>query len=216
MAKFHLNGNGDPGLCKASQGNCPFGSDEEHFTSPEAARKAFEATQSIAETPLQKAQGAYSKASQAYDKAEVALNSVAHYEGISELTKEGAKYSNAKERYERAGARVAVLKEKLEAAKLDAQEGEKTEDFKGTYKVPHDFKGYNSNYDGLPTYALGGTFITEDKSGGFRVHYHRPASLTTGVKVTDSFEKAVKATRSVEARNAEYHRKNPVKIRPWD
>lgn len=216
MAKFHLNSNGDAGICKASQGNCPFGGDEDHFTSPEAARSAFEATQAITETPLQKAQGAYSKASQAYDKAEVALNSVAHYEGLSELTKEGAKYSSAKERYERAGARVTVLKEKLEAAKLDAQEGEKTEDFKGTYKVPHDFKGYNSSYDGLPTYALGGTFITEDKSGGFRVHYHRPASLTTGVKVTDSFDKAVKATRSVEARNAEYHRKNPVTIRPWD
>lgn len=216
MAKFHLNGNGDPGLCKASQGNCPFGGDEEHYTSPEAARTAFEAAQTVTISPLQKAQAAYTKASQALDKTEVALNSVAHYQGLSDLTKEGAKYASAKERYDRAENRLSVLREKLAEAKLEAQEGEKTQDFKGTYKVPHDFKGYNSNYDGTPTYALGGTFITEDKSGGFRVHYHRPASLTNGVKVTDSFEKAVKATRSVEARNAEYHRKNPVIVRPWD
>lgn len=216
MAKFHLNGNGDPGLCKASQGNCPFGGDEEHYTSPGAARTAFEAAQTVTVSPLQKAQAAYTKASQALDKAEVALNSVAHYQGLSELTKEGAKYVSAKERYDRAENRLSLLREKLAEAKLEAQEGEKTEDFKGTYKVPHDFKGYNSNYDGVPTYELGGTFITEDKNGGFRVHYHRPASLTNGVKVTDSFEKAVKATRSVESRNAEYHRKNPVVVRPWD
>lgn len=216
MAKYHLNKNGDSGLCSAANGNCPFGSADEHYTSPEAARKAFEDSQSAFESPLRKAESSYSKAVEAYDKAEVALNAVAQYEGLSDLTKEGAKYRSAKERYYKAGDRMAALRDKVDALKLEAKEGEKTEDFKGTYKVPHDFKGYNSSYDGLPTYALGGTFITEDKSGGFRVHYHRPASLTTGVKVTDSFDKAVKATRSVEARNAEYHRKNPVTIRPWD
>lgn len=42
MAKFHINGKGEPGKCSAAQGNCPFGSDEEHFTSAEAARDAYE------------------------------------------------------------------------------------------------------------------------------------------------------------------------------
>lgn len=216
MAKYHLNKNGDSGLCSATKGNCPFGSDEAHYTSPEAARKAFETSQAAFETPLQKAEAAYSKAVEAYDKAEVALNAVAQYEGLSDLTKEGAKYRSASERYQIAGDRMAARRDKVDSLKLEAKEGEKTDDFKGTYKVPHDFKGYNSNYDGRPTYALGGTSITEDKEGSFRVHYYKPASSTTGIKVVDSFEKAVKATRSVEARNAEYHRKHPVAIRPWD
>jgi hypothetical protein len=42
MAKFHINpATGDPGECKAEI-KCRFGSPEEHYTSPEAARKAFE------------------------------------------------------------------------------------------------------------------------------------------------------------------------------
>lgn len=217
MAKFHLNGNGDPGLCKASQGNCPFGGDEEHYTSPEAARSAFEGSQNVSLSPLQKAQAAYAKASQTLDKADIALNAVAHYQGISDLTKEGAKYASAKDRYDRAKARHEFLKVKLDEAKLEDQEGEKTDDFRGSYKVPHDFKGSNSNYNGVPTYSLNsGTFVTEDKDGQFRVHYHRAASLTSGVKVVDSFDKAVKAARSAAARNDEYNRKNPVVLRPWD
>ncbi len=43
MAKFHLNEQGDPGRCRAWKGKCPFGSNEEHYDSLEAARKAYEA-----------------------------------------------------------------------------------------------------------------------------------------------------------------------------
>jgi len=39
---YHINSKGDPGLCKATRGGCPFGSADEHFTTPEAARAAFE------------------------------------------------------------------------------------------------------------------------------------------------------------------------------
>jgi hypothetical protein len=216
MAKYHLNKNGDTGLCSAAKGNCPFGGDEDHFTSPEAARSAFEASQNAFETPLQKAKTAHFKALVNYDKAEVALNSVAHYEGLSDLTKEGAKYASAKERYEKAGERAAALKSKVEVLELEDKEGEKTEDFKGKYKVPHDFKGYNSNYDGRATYALGGTTLTESSDGKVHVSYYKPASLTTGGRYADSFEAGVKLARSIEKRNAEYHRKNPVIIRPWD
>lgn len=43
MAKFHINGNGEAGACRAEKGGCPFGSESEHFTTPEAAREAYEA-----------------------------------------------------------------------------------------------------------------------------------------------------------------------------
>lgn len=43
MPKFHIKpSTGDPGVCKANSGNCPFGSESEHYTSAEAAREAFE------------------------------------------------------------------------------------------------------------------------------------------------------------------------------
>ena len=46
MANYHLNpSTGEPGLCGAQRDKCPFGSREEHFSSPEAARKSFEESQ---------------------------------------------------------------------------------------------------------------------------------------------------------------------------
>lgn len=45
---YHINpSTGDSGKCSAKPGNCPFGSDDEHYTSPEAARAAFEASQEV-------------------------------------------------------------------------------------------------------------------------------------------------------------------------
>lgn len=45
MAKYHINGKGEPGKCSAEKGNCPFGSDDEHYTSAAAARTAYEKRQ---------------------------------------------------------------------------------------------------------------------------------------------------------------------------
>lgn len=43
MAKFHINPKtGEPGKCSADNGNCPFGSADQHYTSIDAARAAFE------------------------------------------------------------------------------------------------------------------------------------------------------------------------------
>lgn len=43
MAKYHLNPKtGDPGLCRAEDGKCPFGKDAPHYASKEAAREAYE------------------------------------------------------------------------------------------------------------------------------------------------------------------------------
>lgn len=39
MAQWHLNSDGDPGVCKATQGKCPFG---KHFDDVDSARKGFE------------------------------------------------------------------------------------------------------------------------------------------------------------------------------
>ncbi len=42
MAKFHVSSDGNPRVCTASEGNCPLGGNEAHYTSKEAARAAFE------------------------------------------------------------------------------------------------------------------------------------------------------------------------------
>lgn len=42
MARFHINGSGDAGLCRATAGKCPFGGTEDHYGSIEEAREAFE------------------------------------------------------------------------------------------------------------------------------------------------------------------------------
>jgi len=39
---YHINEAGNPGFCKATHGNCPFGKIQDHYTSKEAARNAFE------------------------------------------------------------------------------------------------------------------------------------------------------------------------------
>jgi len=43
MAKFHVNKDGDVGACSATVGPCPYGGEESHFTSEEAARSFYEA-----------------------------------------------------------------------------------------------------------------------------------------------------------------------------
>lgn len=45
MAKFHINNNGEAGVCGAEKGKCPFGGPAEHFTSAAAAREAYEKKQ---------------------------------------------------------------------------------------------------------------------------------------------------------------------------
>jgi hypothetical protein len=43
MAKYHINpSSGDPSQCRARAGNCPFGSDDEHYGSSTEARVAYE------------------------------------------------------------------------------------------------------------------------------------------------------------------------------
>jgi hypothetical protein len=49
MAKFHIRDNGEPGRCVAKSGNCKFGGDEEHHSTKEAAREAFEKKSSEAQ-----------------------------------------------------------------------------------------------------------------------------------------------------------------------
>ena len=42
MNKYHINGEGNVGLCTAARGNCPFGGSEDHYSSPNRARQAYE------------------------------------------------------------------------------------------------------------------------------------------------------------------------------
>ncbi len=52
MAKYHVNpASGEPGLCRARK-SCPFGRADEHFSSKELAREAFEYSQEAFSKPL--------------------------------------------------------------------------------------------------------------------------------------------------------------------
>lgn len=42
IQKFHINEDGNPGLCKAKPGNCPFGNELSHYSTAIEARSAFE------------------------------------------------------------------------------------------------------------------------------------------------------------------------------
>lgn len=44
-AKFHVNGEGNPGPCSAQAGNCPFGGPDAHYESQTDARAAYEMSQ---------------------------------------------------------------------------------------------------------------------------------------------------------------------------
>jgi hypothetical protein len=53
---YHVNPDtGVAGKCSAKKGGCPFGSIDEHFTSPEAARAAFEGSQTPFDLPKKRA-----------------------------------------------------------------------------------------------------------------------------------------------------------------
>lgn len=46
MGNIHINSNGEPGVCKAVNGKCPFGSADSHFKSSEEAEKGYASAQS--------------------------------------------------------------------------------------------------------------------------------------------------------------------------
>lgn len=48
MKKYHINAKGEAGACSAKKGGCPFGGEDEHFTTPEAARASYEKKQEAA------------------------------------------------------------------------------------------------------------------------------------------------------------------------
>ncbi len=54
MAKYHVSTDGNPRVCTAAEGNCPIGGDENHYTSKEAARAAFEAAAEAPESSSKK------------------------------------------------------------------------------------------------------------------------------------------------------------------
>lgn len=47
MSKFHINPEGEPGDCSAQAGNCPFGTEDNHYDTIEDARKAYEMENSL-------------------------------------------------------------------------------------------------------------------------------------------------------------------------
>jgi hypothetical protein len=46
MAKYHINGRGEPGKCSAQKGGCPFGGEGQHYSTSDDARKAYETVMS--------------------------------------------------------------------------------------------------------------------------------------------------------------------------
>ena len=48
---FHINDKGEAGKCSATQGNCPYGSEDEHYLSKQDAQRAYELEQEKATIP---------------------------------------------------------------------------------------------------------------------------------------------------------------------
>lgn len=42
MTKYHIKVDGNPGICKAAEGNCPYGADAKHFDSKQSAQEYAE------------------------------------------------------------------------------------------------------------------------------------------------------------------------------
>ena len=51
MAKYHINNEGNPGICHAQSGACPFGDDSQHFNTRNDAARYYEAQQIIKTIP---------------------------------------------------------------------------------------------------------------------------------------------------------------------
>lgn len=73
MAIYHITKAGNPGICRAQHGKCPFGGDDSHYTSKEAAWEAIEKSNESApkrlskskaprKTPLERAEDELNKA----------------------------------------------------------------------------------------------------------------------------------------------------------
>lgn len=153
MGMYHINDKGNAGVCEASSGNCPFGGDDEHFTSKAAAQKSFELQmtptfEAVQQEKLAQAKARLLAAKQALRKADDLMAATANWEHASTLTKEGerraaavAKFNRAKEREERAREAVTKIQEKL-APKKD-KVAELREAVDETRKALRDFYAEN-------------------------------------------------------------------------
>jgi hypothetical protein len=54
VTSYHINSKGNPGVCKATQGGCPFGEASDHFATAAEARNAFENSSSADKIPSTK------------------------------------------------------------------------------------------------------------------------------------------------------------------
>ena len=64
MIKYHINAKGEPGVCKATISECPFGGEAQHYSTKEKAQKAFE--NSMMSETLAKMKKAAAKPSDAF------------------------------------------------------------------------------------------------------------------------------------------------------
>jgi hypothetical protein len=121
MAKYHLNGNGDPGVCSATQGRCPYGGDASHYDNPEDARAAYE----MLMEPFARRNGPVEKAGVgAMVQIENKLYTVVAYPGYHDpLDSAGAPYSSYQLRPLGGRDAVVMTNEQADTARfLDEQE----------------------------------------------------------------------------------------------
>lgn len=50
MAKYHIKKDGTPGVCRAQDGKCPLGSNDEHFSTKEEAQNYADKKNEISST----------------------------------------------------------------------------------------------------------------------------------------------------------------------
>lgn len=112
MAKFHINGNGEAGQCKAEKGGCPFGGPEDHFTSIEAAREQAEA--------LLEAENGWGSAKRQEDPYKLTPQAVDLINEISTLENNPARYQYGfpEDEMIRSNIESSIRQKKMELEKL--------------------------------------------------------------------------------------------------
>lgn len=81
MTRFHINAKGEAGPCRAINGNCPFGSVEDHFDSLEDARSAYEERAAAEFTPVNSLKRSAAPAKPSLFNNEAARNLVGQLSG---------------------------------------------------------------------------------------------------------------------------------------
>lgn len=150
MAKFHINSSGEAGNCRAEKGGCPFGDDDQHYATAEAASKAYESKMAdqVVPEPVEK-KGSRETALPALDTAPVKETPTEEFKRIERELSEnhdrllrlmGRKDPAAQAEREKIDEKRKVLAEAYQVAYRNLPDYQEREDYKKSLVVEEDIR----------------------------------------------------------------------------